>query len=158
MYLRLHIDMGKREGDSVLLKGGVLGKVRTQSVVGKGKASVYRCQSQKPNFVCSAEKRFGDRDRGANVWEASPYWEIQVSWVKHCFQAESVCSVHYFIFLCSRPEGVVFGRGRHRQMGVADIFEFLIGVKSSVRDFIDRAITTVWSKYNGRDFYSHNSR
>lgn len=44
----------------MILNGGILGKVRTQSVIGKGKALVHRAQSQKPGLTCSAEKRYRD--------------------------------------------------------------------------------------------------
>lgn len=52
----------------MILNDDVLSKVRTQSVTGKGKASVLGCQSQKPILACSAEKRYGDRNGNTNVW------------------------------------------------------------------------------------------
>lgn len=69
MYLRLHIEMGKKD-DSMILSGGVLGKVRTQSVVGRGKALVHRGSEQKPILTCSAENKYADR--GISMGEASP--------------------------------------------------------------------------------------
>ena len=65
MYHRLHIEMGKKRGGSVILNGGLLGRLRIQSVVGRGKAVVYRGQSHKPSLVCTAEKKY--RDRGISI-------------------------------------------------------------------------------------------
>lgn len=51
----------------MILSYGVLSKVGAKNVVGKGKASVFGCQSQKPTLAYSTEKRDGDRDQGTNV-------------------------------------------------------------------------------------------
>lgn len=51
----------KRAGDSVILNGGVWGKVRTQGVVGKGKALVLRGQSPEArlSLLCREENSVG---------------------------------------------------------------------------------------------------
>lgn len=136
MYLRLHLDVGKREHDSVVLNVGVLDKVRTQRVVGKGKALVPRVWSQSPAWPAQQKRHTRTRmpvsgrlHLPGRCWRAglstAPGWE-------HLLPA-------LFTFSCLRPTGVNSGRSRQRQTGVANIFEFLVCVKPSVRDFIDRA-------------------
>lgn len=96
-----------KKGDSGVLNGGVLCKVRTQSVVSKGKVLVPRDQSQKPGL------QIRDTRTGLSVWEASPAWGIPASRVRPCSKAESVRSLHF----TSRPTGVHSGEaGKGRRV------------------------------------------
>lgn len=113
------------------LNGGILGKV---SVVDRGKALVYRGQSQKLSLACSVGKKKKNGGKGISVWEPSPAWRIQARRVRHCSQAESVWSLHYF----SRHTSLNSGRGRQRLMDVTNVFDFFLCAKPSIRDFMDR--------------------